>query len=205
MAVLSNVYLFFCKLSPTDESLYSLPGSTVLTAISFVISTAMISTAMSSASMYSQDSWKTASPSISVSVVDPRQTVIATSPAAEWFDIAEEVSDEGFTSKSPSTPPPQDVSFSMVKEINDTLPHSKSDFVPSLANNAVRESIRSHDVDVGSSRPLGKRLTKIIIKSQSTKKIDQHGLLHSPKHSKSSKTFRKVMNRLSFLPASKKN
>ena len=182
-------FFFFCKLTPTDEYLYSLPGSAVLTAISTVIYTAM-----TSASVYSQDSWKTPSPSVSVVEVDP----IATSPTTiQWFDIAEEDSDKGFTSKSPSMPfsvstPPQEVpSFSMV---NDTLPHSKSDFAPSLAKkNAVHESFRSHDGDVGSSKPLGKRFTKrftkIIIKSQ------------SPKHSRSSKTFRKVMNRLSFLPS----
>lgn len=87
--------------------------------------------------------------------------------------------------------PPQDVSFSAVN-----VSQSKSDFVPPLANNAVRESIRNF-VDVGSPRPLGKRFT--VIKSQ-IKKIDQRRL-HSPKHSRSSKAFRKVMNRLSFLPS----
>jgi len=181
-------------LTPTDESpaLYSLPGSAVLTAISIVISTAT-----SSASMYSQDSWKTASPSVSVVEVGPRRMAIATSPTVQWFDIAEEDSDKGFTSKSPSilsvSTPPQDVSFFMVKEDNDTVSHSKSDFVPSLTNNAVRESIRSL-VDVGLPKALGKRLT--MIKSQS-KKMDQH----SPKRSRSSKAIRKVMNRLSFLPS----
>jgi len=188
----------YAELTPTDESLYSLPGSAALTATS-----AVIYTAMTSGSVYSQDSWKTASPSVSVYVVDHRQ---ATSPTVQWSDIAEEVSDKGFSSKSPSMPsvstPPQDVSFPMV--MDDTVSHSKSDFVPSLANNAVRESIRSHDVDhdVGLPRPLGKRLTKMftkIIKPQSNKKIEQHSLeLHSPKHSRSPKTFRKVVNRLSF-------
>jgi len=156
----------YAELTPTDESpaLYS---------------------GLSSASVYSQDSWKTASPSGSVVEVDPRQMAIATSPSVHWFDIAKEDSDRGFTLKSPSvysvSTPPQDGSFSMVKE--DTVSQSKSD-VPSLANNAVHESIRS-PVDVGSPRPLWKRLTKI--KSQS-KKIDQH----SPRHSRSSKAFQKV-------------
>jgi hypothetical protein len=167
-----------------DESpaIYSLFGSAVLTP-------------MTSASMYSQDSWKTASPC--AVEVDPRRMAIATSPSIQGFNIAEEDSDKGFTLKSPSVlsvcTPPQDVSFSMVKEDNDTVSHSESDVVPSLANNVVRGSIRGL-VDVGLPRPLGKRLTKI--KSQS-KKIDQH----SPKHSRSSKAFRKVMNRLSFLPS----
>ena len=179
------------KLTPTDESSALYSGSAVLTAIS-----AVISTAMSSASVYSQDSWKTTSPSISVVEVDPRRMTIATSPSVQWSDIVED-SDKVIALKSPSVPsvsaPPQDVSFSMVKEDNDTVSHSKSDVVPSIANNVVRDSIRSL-VDVGSLRPLGRRLT--MIKSQS-KKIDQH----SPKQSRSSKAFRKVMNRLSFLPS----
>ena len=158
---------------------------------------AVISTAMSSASVYSQDSWKSASPSISVVEVDPRRMTIATTPTVQWSDIAEEDGDKGFTWKSPSvhsvSTPPQDVPFFMVKEDNDTVSHSKSDVIPALANNAVRESIRSL-VDVGSPRSLGKRLSKILSQS---KKMDQH----SPKHSRSSKAFRKVMNRLSFLPS----
>ena len=177
-----------------DESpaLYSFPGSAVLTAISVVISPAS-----SSASMYSQDSWKTASPSVSVVEVDPRRMTIATSATVQWSsDIAEEDSDKGCTPKSPSvhsvSTPSQDVSFFMVED-NDTVSQSKSDVVPSLANNAVRESIRSL-VDVGLPGALVRRLSKI--KSQS-KEVDQH----SPKYSRSSKAFRKVMNRLSFLPS----
>jgi len=182
----------YAELTPTDDSpaLYS---CALLTAISVVISTAM-----SPASVYSQDSWKTPSPSVSVFEVDPSRMAIATSPSVQWSDMAEEDSDKRFTLKSPSVPsvftPPQNVSFSMVKEDNDTVSHSNSDVVPSLANNAVHESIRSL-VDVGSPEPFGKGFTKI--KSQSSKKIDQQ----SPKHSRSSKAFRKVMNRLSFLPS----
>ena len=140
--------------------------------------------------MYSQDSWKTPSPSVSVFVVEVNPT-IATSPAdtVQLSHIEEKDSDKGFTSKSPSVhsvlTPPRDLSFS--------IPHSKSDDVPSLANNAFRTSVRSL-VDVGSLRTLGKRLSKV--KPQS-KKID----LRSPKHSRSSKSIRKVMNRLSFLPS----
>jgi len=185
----------YAELTPTtDESpLYSslLSGSAFLPAISVVLSAAM-----SSASMYSQDSWK--SPSVPVFEVDTRRMAIATSPTVQWSDIAEEKdSDIGFTLKPPSlhsvSTPPQDVSFSMVKVDDDIVSHCKSAVVPSLANNDVHESIRSL-VDVGSLRSLGKRLTKI--KPQS-KKIDRN----SPKHSRSSKAFRKVMNRLSFLPS----
>ena len=154
---------------------------------------------MSSASVYSQDSWKTPSPSVSVFEVDRSRMAIATSPSVQWSDMAEENSDKRFTLKSPSVPsvstPPQNVSFSMVKEDNDTVSHSNPDVMPSLANNDVHESIRS-PVDVGSPlERLGKGFTKI--KSQSKKMIDQQ----SPKQSRSSKTFRKVMNRLSFLPS----
>jgi len=185
----------YAELTPADESpaLYSLlSGGAGLTAIS-----AVISTAMSSASMYSQESWKTASRSVFVVKVDTRRMAIVGTPLVQWSDIAEEDSDIGFTLISPSLPsvstPPQDVSFSMVKEDNDAVSHSKSVDVPSLANNVVRESIRSLE-DVGSPRPLGKRLAKFKSKS---KTIDQH----SPKHSRSSKAFRKVMDRLSFLPS----
>lgn len=145
------------------------------------------SSAMTSASMYSQDSWKTASPPVSVFVVEVNPA-ITTSPAdtVQLSHIEEKDSDKEFTSKSPSVrsvlTPPRDISFS-----------SKSDDVPSLANNAFRNSVRSL-VDVGSLRTLGKRLSKV--KPQS-KKIDQR----SPKDSKSSKSIRKVMNRLSFLPS----
>jgi len=184
----------YAELSNTDESstLYSLSGCAALTAIS------VNSSAMTSASMYSQDSWKTPSPSVSVFVVEVNPT-IATSPAdtVQLSHIEEKDSDKGFTSKSPSMlsvlTPPRDISFSMVKEDNDTEYHSKSDDVPSLANNAFRNSVRSL-VDVGSLRTLGKRLSKV--KPQS-KKIDQL----SPKDKRSSKSIRKVMNRLSFLPS----
>jgi len=186
----------YAELTPTDESpaLYSLPGSAVLPAIS-----AVVSTAMSSASVYSQDSWKTASPSVSVVEVDLRRMTVATatSPSVQWSDIAEKDRDIGFTLKSPSvasiSTPPQDAPFSMAKEDNDTVPQFKSDVVPSLANNAVREWRRSL-VDVGSLRPLGKRFTKI---ESWSKKMDRR----SPKHSRSSKAFRKVMDRLSFNPS----
>ena len=161
----------------------------------------MISTAMSSASVYSQDSWKTASPSVSAFVVgvDP---AISTSPTntVHLSHIVEEEdsnSNKGFTSKSPSVvsdfTPPRDVSFSMVR---DTVSHSKSYVAHPLANNAVHESVGSV-VDVGTLRTLGKRLSNI--KSQ-RKKIDQQ----SPRHSRSSKVIRKVMNRLSFLPSKRK-
>jgi len=186
----------YAELSHTDESpaLFTVSGCAVLTAIS------VDSSAMTSASMYSQDSWKTASPSVSVFVVevDPAN---ATSPAdtVQLSLIEQEDNDKGFTSKSPSVPfvftPPRDVSFSMVKVDSDTESHSKSDDVPSLANNAVRNSVRSL-VDVGSLRTLRKRLSKI--KPQS-KKTDSGQ--HSPKVSRSSKSIRKVMNRLSFLPS----
>jgi len=183
----------YAELSNTDESstLYSLSGCAALTAIS------VNSSAMTSASMYSQDSWKTPSPSVSVFVVEVNPT-ISTSPAdTVQLSHIEKDSDKGFTSKSPSIlsvlTPPRDISFSMVKEDNDTEYHSKSDDVPSLANNAFRNSVRSL-VDVGSLRTLRKRLSKV--KPQS-KKIDQL----SPKDKRSSKTIRKVMNRLSFLPS----
>ena len=190
--VLSNNVTFlhsFYKWTPSP-ALYSLPGTAVLTAVS---------TPMSSASMYSQDSWKTTSPSVSAveDEVDSRRTTIATIPTVQWSVKAEEDGEKGFTSKSPSvlsvSTPSQDVSFSMVKVDNDTVSHSKSDVEPSLANNPARESIKSL-IDVGSSRSLGKRLSKIMSQS---KKIDQH----KPKHSRSSKAIRKVMNRLSFLPS----
>jgi len=183
----------YAELSNTDESstLYSLSGCAALTAIS------VNSSAMTSASMYSQDSWKTPSPSVSVFVVEVNPT-ISTSPAdTVQLSHIEKDSDKGFTSKSPSIlsvlTPPRDISFSMVKEDNDTEYHSKSDDVPSLANNAFRNSVRSL-VDVGSLRTLRKRLSKV--KPQS-KKIDQL----SPKDKRSSKSIRKVMNRLSFLPS----
>jgi len=180
----------YAELTPTDESpaLYTLSGCAVLTAIS------VKSTAMSSPSMYSQDSWKTASPSVLVVEVGP---AIPSSPTdTVQLSYIEEDSVKGFTSKSPSVPSvftsPRDVSFATVKEENDTLSHWKYDVAPSLANNAVGNSVRSL-VDVGSLRTLGKRLSK---KSQ-RKKIDQH----NPKHSRSSKAIRKVMDRLSFRPS----
>jgi hypothetical protein len=187
----------YAELSHTDESpaLYTLSGCAVLTAIS------VKSSAMTSASMYSQDSWKSASPSVSVSVVDVNPA-ITTSPAdtVQLSHMEEKDSAKGFTSTSPSVPfvltPPRDVSFSMVKDDNDTESHSKSDDVLSSANklnNALRNSVRSL-VDVGSLRSLGKRLSKI---KPQNKKIDQH----NPKLSRSSKSIRKVMNRLTFLPS----
>jgi len=182
------------ELTYTDESpsLYSLSGCPVLTALS------VKSNAMSSASMYSQDSWKTPSPSASVFVVEV-DPAVATSPTniVQLSHMEEDSSNKGFTSKSPSIPSvlttPRDVSFFTVKEDNDSGSHSKSDDVPSFTNKAVRNSVRSL-VDVGSLRTLGRRLSKI--KPQS-KKIDQD----SPKHSRSSKAIRKVMDRLSFLPS----
>jgi hypothetical protein len=148
--------------------------------------------------MYSQDSWKTPSPSVSVFVVEV-DPAIETSPTdTVQLSHMKEDSDKGFTSRSPSVPSvlttPQDVSFPMVNEDNDTGSHSKSDDVPSLTNKAARNSVRSL-VDVGSLRTLGRRLSKI--KSQN-KKVHQDS---PPKHSRSSKAIRKVMNRLSFLPS----
>ena len=134
-------------------------GLAVLTAIS------MISTLMSSASLYSQDSWKTASPSTSAFMVGVN-LAISTSPTntIHLSHIVEEEdsnSNKGFTLKSPSVvsdfTPPWDVSFSMVM---DTVSHSKSYVVCPLANNAVHESVGSV-VDVGMLRTLRKRLSNI--------------------------------------------
>ena len=167
--------------------LYTFSGCTVLTAFS------VESPAMSSASMYSQDSWKTASPSVPAFVVEANQASPADTVQLTSSHIEEEDSDKGFTSKSPSAPtvftPPLNVLFPVFKGDNDTEPHSKFDDVPPLANNAIRNSVRN----LGSLRTLGKRLS---IKPKN-KKIDQH----SSKLSKSSKSIRKVMNRLSFLPS----
>jgi hypothetical protein len=179
----------YAELTDESSALYFLSGCSVLTANS------MKSTALSSASMYSQDSWKTASPSVSVFVVEVEPTIETSPTDTVKLSHMEEDSDEAFTSKSPSIPSvlttPQDVSFPMVNEDNDTGSHSKSDDVsPSLTNKAVRL------VDVGSLRTLGRRFSKI--KSQNKKVVDQDG---HPKHSRSSKAIRKVMNRLSFLPS----
>jgi DNA-directed RNA polymerase subunit H (RpoH/RPB5) len=84
----------------------------------------------------------------------------------------------------------------MISEPNDTKSHSKLDAMLSLANNAVRESVRS-PLDVGSPNTFGNRLSRIKSKS---KKIDQQ----SPKRSKSSEGLRKVMARLSFQPSKRK-
>ena len=165
---------------------------------------------MSSASMYSQDSWKTASPSVSVFVVEVDPTT-ASSPAdtvqlSSCIEEDHRDSEKGFiTSKSQSsvtsiltTPRERDVSsLSKVKEDNDTRSsHSKSDddVLPLLANKPVRNSVRNL-VDVGSLRTLGRRLSKIKLQSS---KVDQD---NKTKHSRSSKAIRKVMNRLSFLPS----
>jgi len=179
----------YAEMTCTDESpaLYTLSGCAALTAIS----------AMTSASMYSQASWMTPIPTASLFVVEV-DAAIATSPTETvQLSHSEEDGDNRFTSKSPSMPsvhtPPRDVLFPMVKEDNDTVSRLKSNVVPSLANNAVRNSVRSL-VDVGSLRTLGKRFSKI--KSRS-KKIEQH----NSKQSRSSKAIRKVMNRLSFLPS----
>jgi len=184
----------YAELTPTEESptLYTLSCSPQIMSI---VLTA-ISTAMSSASVYSQDSWKTASPSIPVVDLDPRKVAVAFSPSVEWSGIAERDDDkESISVPSVSISPP-DGSSSMISEPKDTKSHSKLDAMPSLANNAVRESVRS-PLDVGSSNTFGNRLSRIISKS---KKIDQQ----SPKRSKSSEAFRKVMARLSFQPSKRK-
>jgi len=181
----------YAELTPTEESLtlYTLSCSPQI--ISAVLTA--ISTAMSSASVYSQDSWKTASPFVSVVDVDPRKVVVAFNPSVEWSDIAERDDDkESIPVPSVSISPP-DGSPSM---ISDTKFHSKLDAMPSLANNAVRQSVRS-PLDVGSPNTFGSRLSRIKSKS---KKIDQQ----SPRRSKSSEAFRKVMARLSFQPSKRK-
>jgi len=181
------------ELTPTKGSpaLYTLSGTPqIISAVLTAISTA-IWTAMSSASVYSQDSWKTASPSIPVVEVDPRKMTVAFSPSVESSDIVE--GDDDKESILVLSASPLDVSFHMIDELNDTGYHSKLDAMPSLANNAVRESVSSL-LDVRSPSPFGKMLSKIKSKSE---KIDQHG----PKRSISSKPFRKVMARLSFQPS----
>jgi len=144
----------------------------------------------SPASVYSQDSWRTASPSVPVVEVDPSQMPIPFTPGVQCSDIAEGDNGKESTTKSisvlsVSTPPP-DESFFKVDEVNDTESHFKPDVMPSLANTAVRQSVRSL-LDIGSPSPFGKILTKMKSKS--------------PKRSRSSKSFRKAMARLSFQPS----
>jgi hypothetical protein len=178
----------YSELTPTEES------PTLYTCSPQIISAVL--TAMSSASVYSQDSWKNASPSIPVVYVNPRKMVVAFSPSVEWSGIAERDDDkESISVPSVSISPP-DGSSSTISEPNDTKSHSKLDVMPPLANNAVRESVRS-PLDVGLPNTFGNRLSRMKSKS---KKIDQQ----SPKRSKSSEALRKVMARLSFQPSKRK-
>jgi len=183
----------YAELTPTAESLtlYTLSCSPQI--ISAVLTA--ISTAMSSASVYSQDSWKTASPSIPVVDGNSRKMVVAFSPSVEWFGVAERDDDKKSISVPSVSISPPDGSSPM---ISDTKSHSqaKLDAIPSPANNAIRQSVRSL-LDVGSPNTFGSRLSRI--KSES-KKIDQQ----SPKRLKSSEAFRKAMARLSFQPSNRK-
>ncbi|KAF8799778.1 hypothetical protein BYT27DRAFT_7263638 [Phlegmacium glaucopus] len=195
----------YAELTPMESpALFSLSEnalivSAVLTAVSI-----SIATAMSSASVYSQDSWKSPiTPFVPLVKVDPRRMAIAFSPSVQWSDMAEEDSGKEPTVKtplvcSPFIPQQPDVSFSEVKEDNDTRIYSDSvpDVVLTLSNDdsdAVIESIRSF-LDIGSPSPVEKRYTMIRSK---TKKIDGQ----SSKRSKPSKAFRKVMAHLSFQPS----
>jgi len=140
--------------------------------------------------VYSQDSWKTASPFVPVVEVNPSQMPIPFIPGVQCSNIAEGDNDKEFTTPSisvlsVSTPPP-DVSFFKADEVNDTESHLKPDVMPSLANTAVRESVRSL-LDIGSPSSFRKILTKMKSKN--------------PKPSRSSKPFRKAMARLSFQPS----
>jgi len=172
------------ELTPTEESpaLHTLSGTPQL--VSGVL------TPTSPASVYSQDSWKTASPFVPMLEVNPSQMPIPFTPGVQCSDIAEGDNDKEFTTKSISvlsvSSPPPDVSFFKVDEVNDTESHFTPDVMPSLANTAVRESVRSL-LDIGSSSPFGKILTKMRSKS--------------PKPSRSSKSFRKAMTRLSLQPS----
>jgi len=164
----------------------------------------MIPTARSSASMYSQDSWKTniESPFVCLVKVNPRRMAIAFSPSIQWSDIAnmaEEYDDKEPTVKtplvsSPSPPfiPQPDVSCSEIRD-NDTNTHPKPDVVPTLASDADRESVGSF-LDAGLPSLVEKMHTKI--KSKSKKMNEQQ----SPKRSRSTKAFRKVMAHLTAQP-----
>ena len=99
--------------------------------------------------------------------------------------------DKEFTVKTPLVPQP-DVSIPKVIEDSDGEAHSQPDIVPSLVIDVVHESVRTSSPGVGS--PTGGLLEKKYTKS---KQIEQQ----SPKRSRSSKAFRKVMAHLSFQPS----